>query len=51
MIRTFHYVRLHELPDWLRLGWIARQALNGIHHGEYSALCEWLCDCPMVRPR
>ena len=51
MTRTFRYVRLERVPDWLRAGWIARPALDGTHHGEYSALLEWLCDCPMAVPR
>lgn len=50
MIRTFHYVRHSEIADWLRCGWIAHASLNGIHHGEYSAICEWLCDCKLALP-
>jgi hypothetical protein len=51
MTRTFHYVRHNDVPDWLRCGWIARAALDGIHHGEWSVLCEWLCNCKMVKPK
>jgi hypothetical protein len=51
MIRTFRYIRHEHVPDWLRAGWIARPALNGTHHGDYSALLEWLCECPMAIPR
>jgi hypothetical protein len=50
MIRTFHYVRHSELADWLRCGWLAHDSLNDTHHGQYSSLCEWICDCEMVRP-
>lgn len=49
-MKTFHFVRHPEVLDWLRVGWIARPALEGTHHGQWSALCEWLCDCTPVRP-
>jgi hypothetical protein len=48
--RTFHYVRNHNVPDWMRCGWLAYPSLQGIHHGEWSTLCEWLCSCKMPRP-
>jgi hypothetical protein len=48
--RAFHYVRHERVPDWLRAGWIARPALEGTSHGIYSALLEWLCDCPEAIP-
>ena len=48
--RIFHYVRLPNVPDWLRCGWIAYPSLEGTTHGQWSALCEWLCDCPVPRP-
>ena len=50
MTRTFHLVRIPDVSEWLRLGWIARPSLEGTRHGEWSALCEWLCACPMARP-
>lgn len=49
-MKTFHLVRLPAVPDWLRCGWIAHPSLDGTGHGEWSALCEWLCTCKMVRP-
>lgn len=49
-VRTFHYARMECLEDWLRLGWVARAGLAGTHHGEWSMLCEWLCECPLRRP-
>lgn len=50
MTRTFHLVRIPDVAEWLRLGWIAWPSLDGCGHGEWSVLCEWLCDCPMKRP-
>jgi hypothetical protein len=43
--KLFHFVRLPDVPDWLRCGWIAYPSLQGCGHGEWSALCEWLCEC------
>lgn len=51
MIRTFQWFRHHEIPDALRLGWIIARPNGPMHHHDYSFLCEWLCDCPPVRPR
>lgn len=48
--QLFHFVRLEQAPDWLKLGWIGRPILNGTHHGEWSVAMEWLCDCPAPRP-
>jgi hypothetical protein len=45
--QTFHFVRHSEALDWLRLGWLARPTLERTHHGEYSVMMEWLCDCEM----
>jgi len=28
-----------------------REPMADCHHGEYSILMEWLCDCPVVEPR
>jgi len=49
--RTFHFVRHEHVPHWLQSGWIATPILEGTHHGQWSVCMEWLCDCPMVRPR
>ncbi len=49
MTRTYHFVPWLYLDDWLRLGWLPVADL-GPTHGEWSCLCQWLCDCPMVHP-
>ena len=48
--RWFHYVRLGDLADWLKCGWLPRPALVNTHHGFYAVLCEWPCGCQMARP-
>lgn len=51
LMRTFRYVRIPEAMDWLSVGWLPHVALAGTHHGEWSILCEWLCECRPVMPR
>lgn len=51
MTRTFHYAPLHNINDWLSLGWLPHAAFASSHHGNYSVLVEWLCDCQFVRPK
>lgn len=48
--QLFHFARIDTVPDWLRLGWIARPILDGTHHGQWSVAVEWLCKCPVVKP-
>lgn len=48
--KIFHFVRNHEVPDWQRVGWTARPALTGTHHGEWSTLMEWTGDGEPVKP-
>lgn len=35
------YVRLHEVPKWVALGWVETGDLRDTNHGEYSELMEW----------
>jgi hypothetical protein len=42
---TFRYVVHADVPDYLRCGWLALPALEGTHHGYYSVLMAWLCQC------
>lgn len=51
MTRTFHYVTHDRALDWLRLGWIIAKPNCQMYMDEFSVTMEWLCDCPMVRPR
>ena len=45
---SYHlFVRYHELEDYLRMGWNPSNDLDGTHHGHWTVLCHWLCDCPM----
>jgi hypothetical protein len=39
-IKTFKYVRHHEVQRYEALGWVRLRALDGTHHGFYSALME-----------
>jgi hypothetical protein len=48
--QVFTYAAFYAMRDWLALGWIARQALDGTHHGSRYCLVEWLCDCKPVFP-
>jgi hypothetical protein len=50
MIRTFKWVRIAKLDDWLSCGWIVSVPNAPMHHHLYSLLCEWLCDCKIVMP-
>lgn len=47
---TFRYVVHERVPDYLRCGWFAHPSLEGSYHGQYSALLEWRCCCPMAEP-
>lgn len=50
-ISIFRFVRHEQAADYLKSGWVARPALNGTHHGEWSVLMEWLCDCELKQPK
>lgn len=45
--RTFAYVRRNQVEDYFRMGWIFIPALEDTHHGRWSVLMEWICDCPI----
>ena len=48
---TFHRWVIHDqVPDYVRLGWIALPTLEGTNHGIYSTHCVWLCECPLPEP-
>ncbi len=49
--RWFLWIRHHQIADALALGWVFAPSNGPMHHHDYCFLCEWLCDCPMVRPR
>jgi hypothetical protein len=44
------FVPHHEVLDHMRLGWCPSPALAGTHHGEYSVLMLWQCDCDPRMP-
>jgi hypothetical protein len=49
---THHrWVSHAQVPDYLRLGWLALSTLDGTSHGIYAAHCIWLCGCKLVEPR
>jgi hypothetical protein len=52
VIAALHkFVRIEAVPDHLRVGWMATQALRGTYHGQYSVHMIWLCACrpPMLK--
>jgi hypothetical protein len=51
VIATLHkFVAIAAVPDHLRLGWMAAQALRGTYHGQYSVHMVWLCECKPLEP-
>jgi hypothetical protein len=42
---TFRYIRLPLADAAVRLGWLPHPGLIGTHHGHWSVLMEWLCEC------
>jgi hypothetical protein len=49
--QTFHFVRIPDVELFLQLGWVATNALEGTQHGQWSVLCRWLCNCPIIQPK
>lgn len=49
--KTYLYVLHKHVPDYLALGWIKHDSLDGTHHGHYSKLMEWpFSDRPIETP-
>jgi hypothetical protein len=38
------YIKWTHLPEALALGWLPCASLPR-HHGHWSLLCEWRCEC------
>jgi hypothetical protein len=54
MLKETHlrYVRHRDVLDYARLGWLPDfDALDGTHHGQYSIIMEWRCQCPILEPK
>jgi hypothetical protein len=45
MITLHKFVAIAAVPDHLRAGWMATQALRGTCHEQYSVHMVWLCAC------
>jgi len=46
------WVRIPVAEDYLRLGWIARDTLEGTSHGYWSVHVAWICPtCQPVEPK
>lgn len=43
--RWYLFIRLVDMPDMLRLGWLPLPGLQGSPHGNWSVLAEWVCSC------
>lgn len=41
---TYRYARLHQVDDYLRLGWMLGYGL-GPTHGHWSIAVYWPCEC------
>ena len=41
------YVRIPDIDDHLKMGWLYLTDLLGTPHGEWSVLMEWKCPCPI----
>lgn len=39
------YVAHDDIQDMERMGWLLTPSLKNTHHGEYSELMVWVCDC------
>ena len=50
MVRIFRYAPIGLAEDYCRLGWVSSPALEGIYHGEFAVLMEWMCGCPALEP-
>lgn len=40
-VTWFRYVALHEVAQWLALGWELADDMAGTHHGHYSVLMSY----------
>lgn len=50
--RIFHRVGYWQIHDWLAAGWVVLEpGFRAPHLDNYGVTMEWLCDCPMARPR
>jgi hypothetical protein len=49
-MKWFRFVPHHLVRDYLDTGWHIVN-VDLAHHGEYAALLQWLCDCPLTEPR
>jgi hypothetical protein len=47
----FHWVRHHQIEDFLRAGWLIAKANAPSIHNEYGFLCVWICKCDPVIPK
>lgn len=43
--KVFRYIRHHKISDYLLLGWMPYDSLNGTPHEQYSILMEFRCVC------
>lgn len=48
--QIFRFVRHHDAPAYIELGWINHRSLEGTHHGQYSTLLEWTKSEPPAEP-
>ena len=49
--QVFNYVQNGLVHAWEKLGWTRLPALDGTHHGDYSALMRWDGDGPPRYPK
>lgn len=44
------FVTFDRAERYLQLGWLPSTALAGTHHGEWSCLMVWICQCKCIEP-
>ena len=49
--RIVSHATYERLRDFLACGWIVMIPNGVMHHNFYGVQVEWLCDCPLARPK
>jgi len=47
----FRFVRHHQVPEYIALGWVATGSLTGCHHGAWSEILKWTGDGEPPEPQ
>jgi hypothetical protein len=44
--RVYRFCKWKCLGEAMQLGWVVIDDFSTTHHGVYSCLVGWICDCP-----